>query len=318
MPSPFGSYPFDASGVDNYVHTQTITAYRVPSTQDNSYPLGTIWINAATLPAVIYTYVGGSTGWDLGNIASASTTVAGIVTLTDNNEPVATKFYVDAAIAAVVVGAGSAATTGLQGYVFLATNAQALAGLLTTNYAINPASLAYALANGLPIAGSTGSFTTLAASGLASLSGSATILSGGTAINIGSDASADAINIGKGAAARVITIGNVTGATQLVINAGSAASSLTTVGGAFTLNTGAGALGLSTDAAITTVSIGTGAAAKTVSLGSTNTTSTTTINSGSGNVNVTGGNLVIATSAKMLQWKGGAVTDFRGTGVLTA
>jgi hypothetical protein len=53
-----------------------------------------------------------------------------------------------------------------------------------------------------------------------------------------------------------------------------------------------------------------------VALGSTNTTSTTTINSGSGNVNVTGGNLVIASSAKLLSWKGGAATDGRGQAVL--
>jgi hypothetical protein len=54
--------------------------------------------------------------------------------------------------------------------------------------------------------------------------------------------------------------------------------------GAITINSGTGALGISTNANATTVSIATGGAAKTLVLGSTNTTSTTTINSGSGGV----------------------------------
>jgi hypothetical protein len=82
--------------------------------------------------------------------------------------------------------------------------------------------------------------------------------------------------------------------------------------------TGGNTLHVCDGAGTNTITIGNGASANTVTLGSINTTSTTTINSGSGNVNITGGNLVIATSAKMLQWKGGAATDFRGTGVLTA
>jgi hypothetical protein len=41
------------------------------------------------------------------------------------------------------------------------------------------------------------------------------------------------------------------------------------------------------------------------------------LNAGSGNVNVTGGHLSIATVAKTLLVNGGAVTDFIGTGVLT-
>jgi hypothetical protein len=65
------------------------------------------------------------------------------------------------------------------------------------------------------------------------------------------------------------------------------------------------------------LNIGTGAAAKTVTLGSTNTTSATVINSGSGDVSITGGNLRIFSAAKGLQIQTGAVTDFAGTSVLT-
>ncbi len=62
MSVPFGSFPFDAAGVDSFAHPQFITAYRAPTAQD-VYPFGTQWGNISTLPAVIYTYVGGTNGW---------------------------------------------------------------------------------------------------------------------------------------------------------------------------------------------------------------------------------------------------------------
>jgi hypothetical protein len=65
-----------------------------------------------------------------------------------------------------------------------------------------------------------------------------------------------------------------------------------------------------------TVAIATGAGANAVTIGSTNSTSATTINSGSGNINATGGHLKIATTGKGLQVKGGAATDMVGTAVL--
>lgn len=115
--------------------------------------------------------------------------------------------------------------------------------------------------------------------------------SSGGAISIGNDAVAQAVNIGTGASARTISIGTGVGGNTVHIADG---------------------------AGINTITIGNGASANTVTLGSTNTTSTTTINSGSGNVNVTGGHLAIASVAKTLLVNGGAVTDFIGTGVLTA
>ncbi len=90
--------------------------------------------------------------------------------------------------------------------------------------------------------------------------------------------------------------------------------------GLFTIagGTGAQTLNIANSTGGKTVAIATGAGANTVTLGSTNSTSTTTINSGSGNVNVAGGHLSIASVAKTLLVNGGAVTDFIGTGVLTA
>lgn len=66
-----------------------------------------------------------------------------------------------------------------------------------------------------------GVFTTISASGLASLNGSATIVTGSTALNLGADAGTGAINVGTGAAARLIVIGNQTGVSSTTIQAGS-------------------------------------------------------------------------------------------------
>lgn len=136
---------------------------------------------------------------------------------------------------------------------------------------------------------------------------------GASAVTI--DSGTGAINIGT-AIAKIITIGNVTGATAVNINTGTAGSTITTTNGILTIATGTGAITVSADAAATTILIGTGAAAKTLTIGSTNTTSTTVINAGSGDVKVTGANLRIATTAKGLQIKAGAATDFAGSAIL--
>jgi hypothetical protein len=76
-------------------------------------------------------------------------------------------------------------------------------------------------------------------------------------------------------------VGSTAGTSSTTIQSGSGAISLTTTNGALTANSGTGNLGVSTDATTTTVSLGTGAGVKTVLLGSTNSTSTTTIQCGS-------------------------------------
>jgi hypothetical protein len=91
--------------------------------------------------------------------------------------------------------------------------------------------------------------------------------------------------------------------------------------GTFTLGStgaGAGAIRIFDGTGAQTITMATGAAAKTVTIGSTTTTSTLTLQAGSGNINATGGHLVIGSVAKTLLVNGGAVTDFIGTGVLTA
>ncbi len=86
-------------------------------------------------------------------------------------------------------------------------------------------------------------------------------------------------------------------------------------------NTGVKTINIAGDAATSAnvIRIGTGGSTtSSLTIGSTTGGSTTTINSGTGNVNVTGGHLKIVTAGKGLQIETGAVTDFAGTGVLTA
>ncbi len=180
---------------------------------------------------------------------------------------------------------------------------------------------------------------------------------GAQTLNMMASTGVKTINLGTGAAANVITIGTVTGAASLSLLAGTgnfsldgaattnytfgptATSGTVNIGGtgantgtatvfggtgAQTINiannTGIKTINIAGDSATSAnvIKIGTGAGAQTVTVGSTNTTSTLTLNAGSGNINATGGHLAIATVAKTLLVNGGAVTDFIGTGVLTA
>jgi len=93
-----------------------------PASTNTNFPLGKVWIDTVgnrTYTLTSFSSAGGvlSATWSSGGEQPASTTVAGIVTITDNNEPVATKFYVDAAIAGVVVGAVPSAQLLVNGIV---------------------------------------------------------------------------------------------------------------------------------------------------------------------------------------------------------
>lgn len=233
-------------------------------------------------------------------VPSATTAIEGVVLITDNSSPVATKVYVDA----IAIAGAPAWSETVSGIGQLATTAEAQAGT-NDNVAMTPAKVVDLLETPPAIGGTTpaaGSFTTIAASGLASLSGSATILSGGTAINIGSDASADAINVGTGAAARTITIGNVTGATAVAINTGTGHFTVTTTStgdiilnsadtmlldsaGVLELNSSAGVISIGNDDIDQNINISTDGE-RVLTLGSNNGAAQVDIESGTGGVNI--------------------------------
>jgi len=203
---------------------------RAPTSSDTNFPIGKVWIYLGVASYTLLNITSASATlaatWSLPSGEIASTTNAGAVFLStlsqlqNGNAPNST--YVPSSndvatvIASVVVGAGVPATTTQQGYVFLATNAQAQAGALTTNYAINPASLASVFAVPFALGSTTPAAVTATTLGFTTATGTAggTWASGGTAISIGADATTDTINIGTGAAARTIHIGDSTQAVQ--------------------------------------------------------------------------------------------------------
>ncbi|HET6457893.1 MAG TPA: hypothetical protein VFG24_03315, partial [Nitrosopumilaceae archaeon] len=160
-------------------------------------------------PANPVEYVWNGIAWATAGANPATTTTYGTVLLTDNNQPVATKFYADN----LAIAGAPVSTTTTAGIGQLATDPEAIAGTASTPALalfVTPSNLAAVFAAPPATGGTTpgaGTFTTLAATstltvtGLSSLNGSATIVTGATALNLGADASTGAINIGTGAGA---------------------------------------------------------------------------------------------------------------------
>ena len=163
------------------------------------------------------------------------------------------------------------------------------------------------MTNGQIIIGSTGVAPVVGS--LTSVGGSITITPGAGTLNIEAGAAvassyltddtnsavpalgvltvAGGTNIGSTSAGSTVTLNLDTALTAI--------TSLTNTNTAFTLNTGTGTIGLSTDAAATTVNIANGAGVKTVTLGSNNTTSQLVVQSGTNGININSndGGLVI-------------------------
>src|ERR1051326_4758367 len=70
-----------------------VIALRNPTTTDVNYNPGQLWFNKST--SSLYVYEGSGT-WNTSGEEPATTTSYGVVLLTDNSEPVATKAYADA------------------------------------------------------------------------------------------------------------------------------------------------------------------------------------------------------------------------------
>lgn len=202
-------------------------------------------------PATFYIYAGGGTWTNATSnlILGTYAQLAAGAAPSGNYVPATNDVYTF--VNTYASAGGVPATTSTAGLVLLATNPEALAGTLTTNYAINPSSLAYALANGVPIGGSTpgaGAFTTLSASSTLNVSGASTLAAvSGTTGTFSSTFNA------TGAATFGSTVG-ITGTTTLAgltqlgtVSINASGSATTTIGGssgAVTLVAGAGNLAI--------------------------------------------------------------------------
>lgn len=216
MTTPFGSYPFDGSGVDNFSHPLFINANRAPTSNDIKSP-GTRWQDSSVSPPLIYS-TSGAGNWDTGGVEPATTTTYGTVILTDNSEPVATKAYADS----LAIAGAPIAEEAVNGIGEIATDAEAIAGTANnpgvTALFLTPSNLAPVFA--APPVGGFGSgtprpvaSTTLSASGAFSLTGDTVdVAEGGTGASSLTD---HGILLGSGTGAVSVTAVGTTG--QLLI-----------------------------------------------------------------------------------------------------
>ena len=225
MAFPYGSFPFDAAGVDPFVRPFFINAQRAPTTNDIQNP-GTRWQDSSVSPPVIY-QTSGAGIWGSDVNVPATTTTYGTVLLTDNSEPVATKVYADN----LVTAGAPVATTTTSGIGKLVSDANAVARIPSTGlqaYFVQPSNLTAVMSEPGPIGdvtASTGAFTDLSATGTVSISSAAAItieVTGagadltlesdlGSVIIKGGEAVADAIQLNASDAAGGIDVQSGTG-----------------------------------------------------------------------------------------------------------
>src|SRR5690554_2389971 len=195
MAFPFGSYPFNAAGVDNFSHPLFILANRAPASHD-LYPPGTFWQDNSQNPKEIYQTTGAGE-WAAGGNQMATTTTPGIVLLdptidgSSTNDTVPTNEAVFNYGQSLVLAGASLANESTIGITELSTDAEAVAGtslLPATPLAVQPSNLAAVFASPPTLGfGSTTprpvAATNLSASGTFSLTGDQVqVAEGGTGV----------------------------------------------------------------------------------------------------------------------------------------
>ena len=286
---------------------------RAPTASDKNFSIGFPWVYKPTADTADHYIYGGldSSGdaiWVDSSSPSGSTTVEGTVRLATIAE---TQAGISEAIANTPAGLAAVAIAGapdwsetVKGIGQIATTAETVALTLDT-VAITPSKLADAFAAPAAIGSGTpaaADFTTLSATGLATLGASATIVTGAVALSLGADASTGVINCGTGAGARVLTFGNITGATQVVVNSGTAGITLASTGagditanagdkfvvdaaGTIDLNSSAAAINIGNDDVDQAINLGTDGE-RTITLGSSNGAASVVVDCGTGSLDI--------------------------------
>ncbi len=230
-----------------------VKSSRAPTSSDLKYPLGQVWVRTDTAQIYILAQLSsGSATWAISSPGSSD-----VDTLTGDSggalSPSSGNITLAGGTNVTSVGSGSTITFNLDAAITLATSVTsalyttaAATDLLITAVSTKDIILKMSDAGGVQKVSFTdsadaevasidsdGAFTTtgLTFTGLLTANASATILTAGTALNLGSDNSGDAVNLGVGtvaraigigdsAAAHTITIGSVTGAASLDLLAG--------------------------------------------------------------------------------------------------
>lgn len=308
-----------------------ILAGRAPVAGDTGYEIGQVWVRTSTDQA-----------WMLTSVASAAATwsligpgASDVDTLTGDSggtiSPAGGNVTLAGGTNVTSVGAGSTVTFNLDAAIVLATSVSAplytaAAGIdldvtapagqdivikMGDAAAANKVSFTDTADAEVASIDSNGAFTTtgLTFTGLLTANASATILTAGTALNLGSDNSADAVNLGVGTTARAIGIGNSAAAHTITVGSVTGAASLDLLVGTgdFTLEGNvASTYGISATGVNTgTITIGGGTGAQTLNM--MNSTAVKTVNLANG----VSGNTVsilngINTSAQVLNLASGA------------
>jgi len=292
---------------------------RAPTVDDKNFSIGYPWVYKPTADTTDYYIFGGLDSsdnaiWVDAAAPAGSTTTAGIVRLATVPETlagIATDIAnTPAGLAAVAIAGAPNWSETVSGIGKLSNSVIAIIGSDDTT-AMTPLKVAEVFATPHSIGSATpaaGAFTTLSASGLASLNASATIVTGAVALNLGADASTGAINLGTGAGARTITFGNITGATTVNVNTGTGGFNVATTGtgdvvfnpgdkfvvdaaGTIDLNSSAAVINIGNDDVDQNINIGTDGV-RTLTLGSANGAAGVVIIGGTGGITI--GNNAIA------------------------
>lgn len=291
-----------------------------PTTSDNQWPVGKLWINQADNAVYMLTSVTTAGGVKSGNWIGVGGGSADVNTLSGNTGtaiPASGNIQIAgtgglsfAASGAVLTGTITAGTnliatlTGdsggaispLSGNITVAGTANQITTTGTAN------TVTCSLPSAITAPGSLATTTSLTAgNGFNVTTGAISMNSGTSSIAISSDAANTTIGVGTGAGVKSLVVGSQTGNSSITLQSGSGAINLTSyntggiildssAGGDMNIFSGVGTINISADAAITNLNLGTGGAVKTVAVGSTNTTSVTTLQSGTGGLNIQSNN----------------------------
>jgi hypothetical protein len=333
-----------------------------PTSSDTNFELGQLWVNTSN--GLIYglsSVVAGSATWSLmapgasdvdtltGDIGGAIAPAGGNITLAGGTN-IGTS------------GAGSTITFNLDAAISLATsvtspiytvaaatdlNINAVAGkdiIIKMGDAVGANKVSFVDSASVEVAAidSSGGFSmgAITFTGLLTANASATILTAGTALNLGSDNSGDAVNLGVGtvaraigigssAAAHTVTVGSVTGAASLALRVGTgnftlegatgSTYSISATGantGTITISGGTGAqtTNISTGGTgVKTVNVGTGAIGNIITIGTVTDAASLDLKCGTGNFTLEG-NVASTYSISATGANTGTVTIGAGTG----
>jgi hypothetical protein len=312
-----------------------------PTSSDTGFNLGQVWIRNTTDQAYILTSVAaGSAVWTLaapgasdvdtltgdsgGAISPSSGDIilAGGTNITSAGAGATITFNLDAAITlSTSITSALYTTAAATDLLITAVSSQDVIMKLSDNAGAQKFSITDSDDAEVFSVDSNGgqTYTTITASGLITANASMTVLTAGTALNLGSDNNSAAVNLGVGTTARAIGIGNSAAAHTITIGSVTGAASLDLLAGTgdYSID-GAATTDMLIGASLTSgiISIGGTAQTGTMTLGDSSGTNIVQIGSGEGatTVNIAGG----ATNAKAVNIGIGAIGNVIAIGSASA